>query len=99
MCILVMKDAQECSEQDLEVKQQRPIPDIEQIVLDAPLKLFQRVEFATPAVDLSPTGEAWPHLTTALICLHRVHQRSLGTHPEWVRTRADDRHVTAQHVQ
>src|SRR3954469_12023824 len=45
-------------EQDEEVEQHRPVLDVIEIELDALLDLFLVVDFAAPAVDLSPAGDA-----------------------------------------
>jgi hypothetical protein len=43
---------------DVEVKQNRPVLDVIEVVLDAALNLFLAVGLAAPAVDLRPAGDA-----------------------------------------
>jgi hypothetical protein len=45
-------------EQDLQIKQDRPVLDVVDVAFDALFDLFGRVDLAAPAVDLRPAGDA-----------------------------------------
>src|SRR5687768_10531469 len=47
--------------EDVEVEEYRPVLYVIEVVLDAALNFFARVGFATPAVDLRPSGNAGFH--------------------------------------
>src|SRR5690606_31100471 len=57
--VLVLRDERQGRlQQDLEVEQDGPVFDVEEIELDALLDLLVGVDFAAPAVDLGPAGNA-----------------------------------------
>src|SRR3546814_7887817 len=49
------------AQQDSEVERERPVLDVEKVVLDAPLDLFHGVGLSAPAVHLRPAGDARLH--------------------------------------
>src|SRR3984885_8100093 len=46
------------AEDDLQIEPERPVVDVEQVVLEAPAHLLVGVDLAAAAVDLRPAGDA-----------------------------------------
>ena len=59
VCIIFAHDDPDGFDDDPEVEPDRPMFEIIQIVLDTCFHFFQRLGFATPTIDLSPSGYAW----------------------------------------
>ena len=70
--------------------------DVLQIVLDPALHLVQRVGLAAQTVDLCPAGDARLDLVAAEIAVD--HRRVLLVEGNRVRSRPDDRHLAAEHI-
>ena len=68
--------------------------------IDPLLDLFDGVGLTTPAVDLGPAGDSRFHSMTGIVVLDGIliEQRP-GLGGERVRSRSDDRHLTADNVQ
>src|SRR5918993_3283547 len=77
---------------DLQIEADGPVLDVVEIVFDA---LFER-RVTTPAVDLGPAGDARLDLVTQHVLRDPVFE--LLDEVRTLRTRSDNRHVTAQHV-
>src|SRR5258708_16922953 len=58
--------------QDHEVEHERPVLDVIEIVLDALLDLLGRSEFAAPAIDLRPSGDAGLDAVAGEIAVDRL---------------------------
>src|SRR5262245_8109934 len=86
------------AEQDVEVEQHRPVFDVIQVMLDAPLDLLVGISLTTPAVDLGPTGDARLDAMAGEIAVDRlVVALLLGFGVDGVRSRTDQRKVADQH--
>ena len=59
--VFAFQETQRRHQDDVEVEQDRPVLDVEQVVLDAALDLLFGVGLAAPAVDLRPAGDARLH--------------------------------------
>ena len=69
-------------------------------MLDAGLDLVGRIDFAAPAVDLSPAGDAGLHLVAGEIAIdHLFPELVFGVGIDGVRARSDQRQVALQHVE
>ena len=80
--------------ENVEVKHDRPVFDVEKIVLDAPLELLVRVGLAAPAVDLRPAGDAGLHAVAGEIAVDDLLVEPVGgLGLQGVRARADEREV------
>src|ERR1700694_5461884 len=85
-------------EKNEEVEQHRPVLDIIEIELDAFLDFLFAVDFAAPAVDLRPAGNARLDAVTREIAVHRfVEQPSLQFALHGVRPMTDQREVAFEH--
>src|ERR1700694_1966363 len=85
-------------EQNVEIEQHRPVLDIVEIELDALLDFLFAVDFAAPAVDLRPAGNARLDAVAREIAVHRfVEQPALQFTLHGVRTRADQREIAFEH--
>src|SRR6266404_1833002 len=85
-------------EQNVKIEQHRPVLDVVEIELDALLDFLFAVDFAAPAVDLRPAGDARLDAVAREIAVHRfVEQPALQFALHRVRTRADQREVAFEH--
>src|ERR1700694_2229906 len=85
-------------EKSVEIKQHRPVLDIIEIELDALLDFLFAVDFAAPAVDLRPAGNARLDAVTREIAVYRlVEQPALQFALHGVRARTDQREVVLEH--
>src|ERR1700712_4470634 len=84
-------------EKNVEIEQHRPVLDIIQIEFDALLDLLLAVDFAAPAVDLRPAGNAGLDAMAREISVHRfVEQPALQFALHGVRARTDQRKVALE---
>src|SRR3954451_13462500 len=84
-------------EQNVEVEQHRPVLDVIEIELDALLDLLVGVDFAAPAVDLSPAGDAGLDAVAREITVHGLVEKpalQFALHGVW--TRADQRQIALE---
>ncbi|CAM2144697.1 hypothetical protein PT2222_160130 [Paraburkholderia tropica] len=81
---------------DAHVEPERPVAQVIEIVRHAQLHFFEPVGFAAKAVDLRPAGDAGLDAVTVDVARHHALVEIVVF--ERVRTRADHRHVAAQHV-
>src|SRR5580700_11068767 len=97
--ILVLRHQRERGlEQDEEIEQHRPVLDVIEVELDALLDFLFAVDFAAPAVDLSPAGNAGLDAVACEISVHRlIKQLALQFALHRVRTRADQRKITLEY--
>src|SRR6266403_4813664 len=85
-------------EKNVELEQPRPVLDVVEIELDALLDFLFAVDFAAPAVDLRPAGDARLDAVAREIAVHRfVEQPALQFALHSVRTRADQREIAFEH--
>src|SRR6202158_3914313 len=85
-------------EKNEEVEQHRPVLDVIEIELDALLDFLFAVDFAAPAVDLRPAGNARLDAVACEIGVHRfIEQPALQFTLHGVRTRADQREIAFEH--
>src|ERR1700737_3584299 len=85
-------------EKNVEIEQPRPVLDVVEIELDALLDLLLAVDFAAPAVDLRPAGNARLDTMPREITIHRlVEQPALQFALHGVRARTDQREVALEH--
>src|ERR1051326_223966 len=95
--VRVCRRRQHRAHDDFQIQPQRPVVDVEQVVLDALAHLVFGVDGAAEAVDLGPAGDARLDVVAAareadaLLVFAVVRQR--------VRPRPDQRHVADQHVE
>src|SRR6202163_1773240 len=85
-------------EKNVEVEQHRPVLDVIEIELDPLLDLLFAVDFAAPAIDLRPAGNAGLDAVPREIAVHRfVEQPALQFALHGVRARTDQREVAFEH--
>src|SRR6266404_156428 len=85
-------------EQNVKIEQHRLVLDLVEIELDALLDFFLAVDFAAPAVDLRPAGNARLDAVTREIPIHRlIEQPALQFALHGVRTRTDQREAALEH--
>src|SRR6202166_2886305 len=85
-------------EKNVEIEQHRPVLDIIEVEPDALLDFLFAVDFAAPAVDLRPAGNARLDAVTREISVHRlVEQPALQFALHGVRTRTDQREIALEH--
>src|SRR5258705_1764810 len=81
-------------EKNVEIKQHRPVLDVVEIELDALLDFLLAVDFAAPAIDLGPAGNAGLDAVAREIAVDRfVEQPALQFALHRVRTRTDQREI------
>src|SRR5690606_41009748 len=95
--ILAAKALEDRLQHDLDVPQQRPVPDVMQVVFDAFLHFLQGIGFTPPAVDLRPAGDTWldlvaQHVALDLFPVELVVGHRMGSRPH-------DRHAALQHIE
>src|ERR1700722_18128359 len=97
--ILVFRNqCQRRLEKNVEIEQHRPVFDVIEIELDALLDFLLAVDFAAPAVDLRPAGDARFDAVAGEISVHRlVEQPAQQFSLHGVRTRPDQREVVLEH--
>src|ERR1700682_1762974 len=97
--VLVLRDQrQRRLEQNEEIEQHRPVLDVIEIELDALLDLLVGVDFAAPAIDLRPAGNAGLDAVTREIAIHGlVEQPALQLALHGVRAGADQRQIALEH--
>src|SRR3546814_7673575 len=87
------------AQQDSEVERERPVLDVEKVVLDAPLDLFHGVGLSAPAVHLRPAGDARLHPVARRVGVDGfLVEPPGGLGGGRVRARPDQRHVASEHV-
>src|SRR5437879_2196186 len=85
-------------EKDVEIEQHRPVLDVIKIELDALLDFLFAVDFAAPAVDLRPAGNARLDAVAREIAVHGfVEQPALQFTLHGVRTRSDQRKIVLEY--
>src|ERR1700733_5167669 len=85
-------------EKNVEIEQHRPVLDVVEIELDALLDFLLAVDFAAPAIDLRPAGDAGLDAVTREIAVHGfVEPPALQLALHGVRTRTDQREVALEH--
>src|SRR5450759_5224399 len=84
--------AEDCEHHDLEVEHQCPVLDVVDIV-NGPIDDGRR---ASQVIDLGPTAKTWPDLLPLEIARHfcSVTRVEEG----WLRSRADQAHISLKHV-
>src|SRR5260221_11567698 len=96
--IVLRHQRQRRLEKNVEVEQHRPVLDVIEIELDPFLDLLFAVDFAAPAIDLRPAGDAGFDAVTREIAVDSlVEQPALQFALHGVRTRADQRQVALEH--
>src|SRR5579859_4145253 len=87
-------------EDDLEVEEDRPVFDVEQIAFHAPDQMLRFARRAAVAVDLRPAGNpGLDPMTVRIGADDLVAELVLRLHADRVRPGADQRHVALEHVQ
>ena len=95
--VLRVQQPERRQQENVEVKHDRPVFDVEEIVLDAPLELFLRVGLAAPAVDLRPAGDAGLDAVAGEIAVDDLLVEPVGgLRLQRMRTRADEREVALE---
>src|SRR3954469_2702684 len=94
--ILALERDHHRAQDDVEVKAQRPVAQVVEIVVDARLHLVERLGLAAQAVHLRPAGDAGLHLVTLHVALDELAVGLVVRH--CVRARTDDAHASLQHV-
>src|SRR4051794_3069882 len=85
-------------QQDVDVEQHRPVLDVIQIELDALLDLLFIVDFAAPAVDLRPTGDAGLYAVAREVTVDGfVEQAALQLALHRMRAGTDQRQIALEH--
>src|SRR5580704_19442785 len=56
--VAISRRRQHGADDDLQIEPERPVVDIEQVVLEAPAHLLVGIDLAATAVDLRPAGDA-----------------------------------------
>src|SRR3979490_1171175 len=85
-------------EQNVKIEQHRPVLDVVEIELDALLDFLFAVDFAAPAVDLRPAGNAGLDAVAREISVYRfVEQPGLQFALHGVRPRTDQREIALEH--
>src|SRR6202171_4933080 len=96
--IVLRHQRQRRLEKNVEVEQHRPVLDVGEIELDPLLDLLFAVDFAAPAIDLRPAGNAGLDPVPREIAVHRfVEQPALQFALHGVRARADQREIALEH--
>lgn len=95
--VLVREPFEYGEKNDLEVKPQRDVFDVEQVVRDALLHLVKGVGFTAKAVDLCPAGDAGFDFMASHVTRHQLFVVLVVLHGMWAR--ADDRHSALQHIE
>jgi hypothetical protein len=85
---------------NLEIKQQRPILNVEKVELDSVLQLNRKVGSTTTPAYLSPTCDAGTNAVAMGVLLNDLIAREvLCAHSDRKRPRSHQRHVTAEHIE
>src|SRR5258706_6855330 len=85
-------------EQNVEIEQHRPVLDVIKIELDALLDFLFAVDFAAPAADLRPAGNARLDAVAREVAVHGfVEQPALQLTLHGVRTRSDQREIILEY--
>src|SRR5947209_13947444 len=84
-------------ESDAEIEKQRPIVNIEEVVFDPHADLGIVRNATAKAVDLGPAGDARLHIVAPRVKRDRLLEELIVR--KRMRTRADQAHLTAEHVQ
>src|ERR1700686_4874622 len=97
--VLVLRNQrQRRLEQNEKIEQHRPVLDVIEIELDALLDLLVGVDFAAPAIDLRPAGNAGLDAVAGEITIHGlVEQPALQLALHGVRAGADQREIALEH--
>src|SRR5450631_162914 len=97
--ILVLRhQRQRRLEKNVEIEQHRPVLDVIEIELDPLLDLLFAVDFAAPAIDLGPAGNAGLDAMPREIAVHRfIEQPALQFALHGVRARSDQREIALEH--
>ena len=66
------------SRQNLDVKHQRPVIDVVEIVFDPLFDFFARIGFTAPAIDLRPSGDSGPNLMAGEITIDYLFVKRIG---------------------
>src|SRR5271165_275640 len=73
--------------------------DVIKVMYDAGMRLFDRVHLAAQPVDLRPAGDARLDAMSMDIFFDRVDiEATAGLHRNGMRSRTDQRHIAAQHI-
>src|ERR1700759_1026574 len=95
--VLGLEKRQRRLQQNGNVKQQRPVLDVIKIVFDALLDLFWGIQFAAPAIDLGPAGNAGLDAMPRKIAIDRfVELAVLDLLIDGVRPRSNQREITLE---
>src|ERR1700692_1542464 len=85
-------------EKNEEIEQHRPVLDVVEVEFDALLDFLFAVDFAAPAVDLRPAGNARLDAVAREISIHRfIEQPALQLALHGVRARTDQREIALEH--
>src|SRR5450830_210955 len=88
------------AEQDVEVEPDRPVFDVLQIELDTFFDFFQGVGFATVAIDLGESGDAWlDPMTRGVLLDGFLEQDARRLGGRGVGARADHRHAADEDIE
>src|SRR4051812_27423862 len=70
--ILCTEQRERRAGEDVEIEQQRPVLDVEEVVLHASLDFLGGIGLTAPAVNLRPAGDAGFYAMTGKITVHCI---------------------------
>src|ERR1044071_9510239 len=96
ICVLVAEHENEGPDQDLDVEQPAPVPQVLDVVVDAPTHVVERLRLAAATVDLREPRDAGGDLVTHHVATNELAILLVVRHG--VGPRADEAHAALQHV-